>query len=183
MASRTQSTSVPATKASAKTSAPVAKKASTPEGISNASKNASKAGQLVVVLVRGFVDMPEPIFRTLSMLRLTRKNFCAVVPNTAIYQGMITKVKDYVTWGEISPETFAELVRVRGQAFISRKTDAKELYSYKVLTVSGKEYKPYFRLNPPRKGFGRKGIKVAFVAGGALGYRGEKINDLIMRML
>ena len=43
--------------------------------------------------------------------------------------------------------------------------------------------KKFFRLSPPRKGFGRKGIKFAFTKGGALGYRGIKINDLIKRML
>ena len=40
-----------------------------------------------------------------------------------------------------------------------------------------------FRLNPPRGGFERKGIKVSFNSGGALGYRGEKINSLIKKML
>ena len=43
--------------------------------------------------------------------------------------------------------------------------------------------KPFFRLNPPVKGFDRKGIKVPFSLGGALGYRKEKINDLIKRMV
>lgn len=38
-------------------------------------------------------------------------------------------------------------------------------------------------LNSPRKGFGRKGVKMPFSKGGALGERKEKINDLIERML
>ena len=51
------------------------------------------------------------------------------------------------------------------------------------ITVDGKKIKPFFRLNPPAKGFGRKGIKVSFKAKGALGYRADKINDLIKRMI
>ncbi len=145
--------------------------------------NPKAAGQIAVVLVRGFVDMPEPILRTLTMLRLRRKNFCVVIPNTPENHGMVVKVKDWVTWGEITPETFTELIRVRGEAFLSRKTDSKEIYSYKSLHINGKDYKPYFRLNPPRKGFGRKGIKVAFAAGGSLGYRASKMDDLVKRML
>lgn len=46
-----------------------------------------------------------------------------------------------------------------------------------------KKIKNYFRLNSPRKGFERKGIKKPFSIGGALGYRGSKINDLIKRMI
>ncbi len=43
--------------------------------------------------------------------------------------------------------------------------------------------KPYFRLTPPVKGFERGGIKKPFSMGGVLGYRKEKINALIQRMM
>ena len=143
----------------------------------------STAGRLVVVLVRGMVSMTQDAKDTLQMLRLTHKNYAVVVNNTPPMMGMINKVKDFVTCGEISDDTFKELVAKRGLEFLSRVEDSKKKYTYKTLVVNGKHYKPYFRLNPPRHGFGRKGIKVAFRAGGALGYRAEKINDLIQRML
>ena len=41
----------------------------------------------------------------------------------------------------------------------------------------------FFRLNSPRGGFERAGIKRSFAVGGALGYRGSGINDLIRRMI
>ena len=41
---------------------------------------------------------------------------------------------------------------------------------------------PVFKLHPPKKGFKGK-IKRAYGAGGELGYRGEKINELIKRMI
>ena len=54
----------------------------------------------------------------------------------------------------------------------------------KTVDHDGKEViKKFYRLDPPRKGFGRKGIKMAFSKGGALGYRAEKINDLVKRMM
>ena len=43
--------------------------------------------------------------------------------------------------------------------------------------------KTFFKLSPPRRGFERKGIKIPFSMGGALGYRKNKINDLIQRMV
>lgn len=131
-------------------------------------------GKLAVVLVRGMVKVVKPVKETLMMLNLHRKNHCVVVDDTPVYKGMLLRVKDYVTWGEIDDATFAELVQKRGQLSDGRR---------KSLEINGKKYKRYFALNPPRKGFGRKGVKRAFKIGGALGDRGEKINDLVKRML
>jgi len=80
---------------------------------------------------------------------------------------MLRKIKDYVAYGEISDETLKELIskRAKKQADKENKT------------------KPFFELPPPKGGFERKGIKISFKDGGALGYRGSKINDLVKRML
>lgn len=139
--------------------------------------------KLAVVLVRGLIDMNQPLKDALRVLRLHRKNHCVIVADNPVSRGMLNKVKDYVTWGEISSETYTELVERRGKEFKARQTDGKKKYSYATIEFKGKKYKPYFALNPPLKGFGRKGIKVAFRAGGALGNRGEKMNDLIKRMM
>src|SRR3989344_1409343 len=141
------------------------------------------SNKLAVILVRGLVKIRTPVGDTLIMLRITRKNHAVVIDNNPVNLGMLHVVKDYVTWGEVSSATIKELVAKRGELFKSRESDTKEKYNYKFLEYEGKKYKPYFRLNPPRKGFGRKGIKMPFTAGGALGNRGDKINDLITRML
>lgn len=144
---------------------------------------AGSGNRLVVVLVRGLIDLSKDVKDTLEMMRLFRKNQAVIVDNTPTVRGMIIKVKDNITWGEIDEATLKELVEKRGEVFLARKTDVKKKYHYATFHFNGKDYKPYFRLNPPRKGFGRKGIKMPFGVGGGLGYRGEKINDLIMRML
>lgn len=141
------------------------------------------ATKIAVILVRGKVNLNEKLKDTLNMLNLPRKNSCIIIENTPTNMGMIKKVKDYITWGEIDEETYKELISKRGEEFLGRTTDSKQKYSYNFVEIDGKKYKPTFCLNPPRKGFGRKGIKVAFKVGGALGYRAEKINDLIKRML
>jgi large subunit ribosomal protein L30 len=41
--------------------------------------------------------------------------------------------------------------------------------------------KPVFRLHPPRKGY--ENIKKTFAESGTLGYRGDKIGDLIKKMI
>ncbi|MFH1682384.1 MAG: uL30 family ribosomal protein [Candidatus Woesearchaeota archaeon] len=144
-----------------------------------------KKQKIAAILVRGIVGIRQPVKETLKFLRLNHKNHCVVLNNTPINQGMIKKVKDYITWGEIDEATFKELVEKRGEEYLGREKDAKGKidYSRRFLVFNNKKYKKYFRLNPPRKGFGLKGIKMPFKNRGALGYRGEKIKDLIERMI
>lgn len=126
---------------------------------------------LVVVRVRGMVGISPDIKRTLEMLNLFNKNWMVFVQNNESMIGMVKKVKDYVTYGEVSEEVMKELLEKRAEE------------SEEGFTFGKKTYKRFIRLSPPKKGYGRKGIKVPFSKGGALGYRGEKINDLVKRMM
>jgi len=140
--------------------------------------------KIAIVRVRGSVNLRKEIKNTLNLLRLYRKNYCVIVEDNPSYKGMIKKVKDYVTYGEIDDETYKELIEKRGEEYKGREKDRKGKINYKkFILIENKKIKPFFRLNPPRKGFGRKGIKVGFKAKGALGYRGDKINDLLKRMI
>jgi large subunit ribosomal protein L30 len=140
--------------------------------------------KLAVIQVRGTISTDVPTRETLTSLHLYRQNYCTVVPNTPNYKGMLQKVKDYVTWGEIDDSTYKALIEKRGEEYKGRTTDSKDKIEYtKGLKEGGKLLKKYFRLNPPRKGYGKKGMKATFKDGGAFGYRGEKINELVMRML
>ncbi len=140
--------------------------------------------RVAVVRVRGSVNLNMRIKDTLNLLRLYRKNYCVVVDGNPSFMGMIKKVKDYVTYGEIDDVTYKELLAKRGEEYKGRERDRKGKIEYnRFILIEGKKIKPFFRLNPPRKGFGRKGIKVSYKAHGALGYRGEKINELLRRMI
>lgn len=140
--------------------------------------------QLVAIRIRGLTGVKAEVGVTLNILRLYKNNYCIVLPNNPVYVGMLRKAKDYITWGEIDNETFNMLVEKRGEEFKDREADSKGKIKYNnFIVVNGKKIKKYFRLNPPRKGFERKGIKHTFKEGGALGYRGEAINELIKRMI
>ena len=140
--------------------------------------------KIAIVRVRGLTGIKHPIDDTLNKLRLYRKNYCVVVPKNSVYMGMVKKVKDYVTWGEVSEETYKTLLDERKEEYKDRVSDSKGKINYaKFSDIDGKRIKKFFRLNSPRKGYGRKGIKTSFTNGGALDYRGDKINDLIMRMI
>ncbi len=138
--------------------------------------------KIAIIRIRGITGIKKDIKDTLNMLCLYHNNYCVVVSDSLL--GMIKKTKDYVTWGEIDDETYKLLVEKRGEEYKGRLTDTKKKINYKkFIIVNNKKYKKYFRLSPPRGGFERKGIKVPFKKGGALGYRKEKINDLIKKMV
>jgi large subunit ribosomal protein L30 len=141
------------------------------------------AKKIAVISVRGFIKLKKDVKDTLRMMRLYNKNYCVVFDNIPAKMGMIKKVKDYVTYGEIDEATFKELVSKRGEIYTGREKDEKMDMSRKYMEVDGKKYNKFFRLAPPRKGYGRAGIKRPFSKAGALGYRGIKINDLIRRMI
>jgi len=143
-----------------------------------------KTSKIAIIRVRGPVKVKKEIESTMQLLKLHRKNYCIVVDATPSLLGMVKKVKDYTTFGEIDDDTLKLLVEKRGIEYKDREADKKGKVQYKkFVTINNKKYKSFFRLNPPKKGFGRKGIKVDFKIGGALGNRKEKINDLIKRML
>ena len=99
---------------------------------------------------------------------------------------MLVKAKDVITWGEIDDETLFELVKSRGKVGKDKIDESKTQEIAEGLMKGKKkelEIKPFFTLNPPRKGFERKGIKKTFKEGGVLGYRGKSINDLIRKMI
>ncbi|MCS7135276.1 MAG: 50S ribosomal protein L30 [Candidatus Aenigmarchaeota archaeon] len=148
-----------------------------------------------VIRIRGSVRTRKEINDTLEMLRLKKNNHCVIVPKNPSYEGMLKKVKDYVTFGEIREDVLAELLQKRGEVYGGRltKEKLKELAKFEsfedfaealikgeVKLKDYKKIKQVFRLNPPRKGF--KAKKLPYPKGD-LGYRGESINELLKRMM
>ncbi|MBR7152619.1 MAG: 50S ribosomal protein L30 [Candidatus Methanomethylophilaceae archaeon] len=150
-----------------------------------------------VIRVRGQPDVNYNIQHTMMLLGVNKVNHCVIVPENDCTKGMLQVAKDYITWGEVSEETLVALLRARGKvagdddltddylkeksAFGSIEELAKAVIEndYKLKDVEG--VKGVIRLHPPVKGY--EGNKRSYKNGGALGYRGEAINDLINRML
>jgi large subunit ribosomal protein L30 len=150
-----------------------------------------------VIRVRGQPDVNVDIRKTMELMNLTRVNHCVMIPDNEVTKGMLQKAKDYITWGEVNESTLAEMIKVRGRLagdiaitdeYLSSNTEFKTIAEmakamlesgYRMKDVEGA--KAVFRLHPPAKGY--EGIKRSYRNGGALGYRGEAINDLIARML
>jgi large subunit ribosomal protein L30 len=149
-----------------------------------------------VVKVRGTISAQREARETLEMLRLPKTNNAILIDNRPSYIGMLYRVQNYVTWGEVSKDAVALLLKERGRLAGGKKLtdEAVEKLGYKSLDALAEaiarckvEYQklpnvqPVFKLHPPSKGFKGK-TKKSYAAGGEAGYRGEAINDLIKRM-
>ena len=134
---------------------------------------------------------------TLAMLHLPRNNYAALIDDRPEFQGMLKTARDYVTYGRPSKETVALMIKKKGRLVgdkelsddYAQKSGFKSLDDLIEAIYTGRaEYwklktiQPIFRLHPPSKGFKGK-IKRHYGAGGELGDRGEKIDELLKRML
>jgi large subunit ribosomal protein L30 len=159
-------------------------------------KKADKHKCFAAVKIRGSISAKREARETLDMLRLDKANNAVLIDNRPSYLGMLYRVQNYVTWGEVSKETVVMLLKERGKLAGGKKLTAEyvESLGYKSIDEIAEaiasckvEYQklpkiqPVFKLHPPSKGFKGK-TKKSYSAGGEAGYRGEKIKDLIKRM-
>ena len=151
---------------------------------------------IAAIRLRGRTGIKKDVAQTLDMLKLTRINHAVLIEDNPSYNGMLQKAKDYITWGEVDQETIKEILSKRGKIagnnkltedYLKESTDfssiddlSKALIDSEV-KLEDNGVKPVFRLHPPRKGHGN--IKKTFVESGSLGYRGDKIKDLIKKMI
>lgn len=150
-----------------------------------------------IVQLRGEVNMDHTVKDTLSMLNLHRVNHCALVPEHETFRGMITKVNDYVAYGEPSQETVETLVRTRAEPaegsddvddeWLAANTeyDSVEALAEALIaeetTLKEQGLTPVLRLHPPRGG--HDGIKHVTAEGGQLGkHSTEGIDELLVAM-
>lgn len=152
---------------------------------------------LAVIRVRGSSGVFRDIKETLKMLHLTRNYHATLIDDRPSYLGMLRKVQNQVTWGEVSKDSTVQLLRERGKLGGNKKITeeylkeigykslddlAEAIHKTEVELTRLPNVKPVFRLHPPKKGFKGK-VKKSYAAGGVTGHRGEAINNLIKRMI
>jgi large subunit ribosomal protein L30 len=138
---------------------------------------------IIVIRISGKVKIKEDIEETLFRLRLRRKFSCILIDEKdANRMGMLDKVKNYVSYGDIEKAVLIKLIEKRAV-----RVDKKEIKDAEKIAESlekGKsleevELKPFFRLGPPRGGL--KSSKKNYPKG-VLG-KNKEINKLVERML
>ncbi|MFP4051524.1 MAG: 50S ribosomal protein L30 [Thermoplasmata archaeon] len=131
---------------------------------------------------------------TLDKLRINKVNHCTIVPEDDAHKGMLMKIKDIITWGEVDKETLSKLIEYRStlnedvEKRIKDQTSYEDIEDFAEGVLSGEieideieGLKNLFRLHPPKGGY--KSVKKPYKTGGSLGYRSQDINELLQRML
>ena len=150
-----------------------------------------------IVQLRGEVNQSGGVRDTLSMLNIHRVNHATFVPETDAYEGMITKVNDWVAYGEPSVETVALLIEKRAEPaegdgdiddeWVEANTDYDDVSVLasalleEETTLQDEGLAPTLRLHPPRGG--HDGVKHPTKEGGQLGkHTTEEIDTLLEAM-
>jgi large subunit ribosomal protein L30 len=152
---------------------------------------------LVAVRVRGTVSAQKEARETLELLHLNHTNHALLLDSRPAYLGMLQRVNNYVTYGEPTKEIVSAMLQKRAKLAGGKKLTeeyiqkqgykgfddlAEAIVHCKIAYQKLPDTQPVFRFHPPSKGYKGK-TKKSFNAGGEAGYRGEKINDLVKRMI
>lgn len=150
-----------------------------------------------IIRVRGLKHVRPETKTALASLNLDRKNHCVLVPVNDSTKGMLHQIKDYVAFGTLKVETLTTLLEKRAHVtgdkpitanylktinMASVAALAKALHDEK-MTLQEAGIKPVMRLNSPRKGFGRAGVKKGVGLKGPLGFHESGLDELITQMM
>jgi len=150
---------------------------------SESSKGKKENKMTVAIRIKGQVGVRKKVAESLKRLGLRKKYNCVVLKDTNTNQGALKNLKDCIAYGEVSEDSFKELLEKRSKVINGneKKPSVNEIIKN---FEKGKKLKemninPVFRLHPPRKGINSKKRYPL----GVLGNHNEKINELLKRML
>jgi 50S ribosomal protein uL30 len=138
-----------------------------------------------VVRLRGSAKINPKISDALAKLRLRRVHSCTLLQGSKTNRGMLLHIEDFITWGQINSDVLVKMLEKRGKSKSGSRIDAKQAKAIanKIIkdgTPNSSDVRPVFGLTPPSGGF--RSIRLQYPKGD-LGDRGEKINELLMRMI
>lgn len=154
------------------------------------------ARALLVVRIRGTVNVPRGTEKTLRMLHLFKKHTATIVPDNPVYKGMLQVAKDYVSWSPADSTIVEAIVKNRGETVGGSQVDSDDLKTWGFASIKSlcsslskgevhlknlQGLKPFFRLHPPRGGF-KKSIRRGGAEGGVLGEY-QQLPTLAERMI
>ena len=147
--------------------------------------------KIAVIKIRTDIGKNKAIKEGLRVFGLKKLYSCVILDNSPRNKGILNIIDSVVTYGEIDSKTLSKLLLKRGRISNKKKIEAKEqdINSFSESFLKGEKkitdlgVKNLFNLHPPIKGFERKGKKAPFSLKGVFGYRGDKINELLDRMI
>ena len=151
---------------------------------------------IAIVRIRGLKNIQPEIRKTLETFNLDRKNHCVLV-NVDEKDMALKKIQDYVAYGKVKTETMAKLIEKRGRLEGDKPIKVETLKVHKLSTFNDLAHalstgkitlkqvgiKKVFRLNSPKKGYGKIGIKKPVTLKGPLGFHPQGMDELLSAMM
>lgn len=151
---------------------------------------------IAIIRIRGLKHIQPEIRKTLETFSLDRKNHCVLV-SVDENDMALKKMQDYVAYGKVKAETIAKLIEKRGRLEGDKPVKVETLKAHKLSTfnelahaLEGKKItlkqvgiKKVFRLNSPKKGYGKIGIKKPVTLKGPLGFHPQGMDELLGQMM
>ena len=141
---------------------------------------------IAIIRITGLIGMKTNAEETLNRLKLRKKYSCVVIEEKPEIMGMLEKIRNFVAFGKIDEKMLADLIKARGKKIGNTKAKISDAEAAKLAkeVIAGKRMedlgvKPWFGLHPARGGIETK----LHYPRGVLGNHGDKINELIARML
>ncbi|MEM3584482.1 MAG: 50S ribosomal protein L30 [Nitrososphaerales archaeon] len=145
---------------------------------------------LLVVRIRGTINVKEPVKRILEQLHLTKRFRATIIPDTPDYRGMLEVAKNHITWCSVNASFISKLIKERGRMegwkpltlneikkmnFNSFNDLAESLEKGEIVLKEIKGMKPFFALSPPKGGF-KRSTRRLYSQKGVLGENPELIS-------
>lgn len=160
---------------------------------------------IIIIRICGqWCRIPQEIKLILSNLHLKELNNAIILFYNKENFKVIKLIESYITWGYIKKNTIEDLLRRRGSVTIGNN-EPNELDNVQIENALGKlgiiciediiheltketknskevlHYLGYFKLASNDEGFHK--VNVSFEKGGSQGFRGDKINELLKKMI
>lgn len=137
------------------------------------------------IRIRGGIKVKRAIKETLDFLNLPKINNCVLVPEKPTFEGMLRKAKNMITWGEIKQEPLEKLLKKRALLQGDKKLTVEQAKQFAEKLLKGElpkniGIKVPLRLSPPSGGY--VSTRNSYPKGD-LGYRGDKINELLEKFV
>lgn len=139
---------------------------------------------ITAIRISGQVGLKKELVETLFRLRLRKKYTCVLLEETPEILGMLDRVRNLIAFGKIDEKTLNELIKARAKKLGKKNEKVSDSEKVTKEILSGKtleelKIKPFFALHPPRKGIETK----KHYPRGVIGNHGDKLKDLLERML
>jgi large subunit ribosomal protein L30 len=154
---------------------------------------------LLVVRIRGTINVPYWALTTLKNLYLNKKFSATLVPETSNYLGMLRKINQWVAWSKADSDIVKTLIEKRGKKRTPKSTaktkkDGENSGEFKAIDElvdviindklkfsDQRNFKPWFNLNSPKGGF-KRNTKKQFSDGGILG-NNKDLLEIVKKMV